>query len=193
MKTYGTHSLPPYSWEENTKLSRKKKKEKKAKIVVPPPTPPLGRTKPSMSLVLNFSTEDIFNTKQPGGDWTKPHLPTEVFWTTSLDPKLGKRIPSLSQYRGASRPERTNEEMDMGRLKRERRCFRCGNTGHVWKNRRCDLQKEWFVKNAEGQKSHFARQQQKESTEERCIRCGFPGHTRWDNKCPSDRSQWRSA
>ncbi|KAK0470472.1 uncharacterized protein EV420DRAFT_1473528 [Desarmillaria tabescens] len=74
-KTYGTHFPPPYSWEGNTEQSQKKKK--KVKIVVPPPTPPLTRTKPSMSLVLNFSTEDIFNTKKPGGDWTKPHLPSE--------------------------------------------------------------------------------------------------------------------
>ncbi|KAK0433667.1 uncharacterized protein EV420DRAFT_1489022 [Desarmillaria tabescens] len=121
MKTYGTHFPPLYSWEGNTEPSRKKKK--KVKTAIPPPTPPLTQTKPSMSLVLNFSTEDIFNTKKPGGDGTQPHLPSEVFWTTSLDPELGKRDPSLSQYRGTSRPEEINEEMDMDRLKRERRCF----------------------------------------------------------------------
>ncbi|KAK0438533.1 uncharacterized protein EV420DRAFT_1486647 [Desarmillaria tabescens] len=117
-KTYGTHFPPPYSWEGNTEPSRKKKK--KGKIVIPPPTPPLTWTKPSMSLVLNFSTEDIFNTKKPGGDWTKPHLPTEVFWTTSLDPELGETVPPLSRNRGASRPEEINEEIDMDHLKQER-------------------------------------------------------------------------
>ncbi|KAK0441141.1 uncharacterized protein EV420DRAFT_1485723 [Desarmillaria tabescens] len=120
-ETYGTRSRPLSASGKNTERSQRKKK--KVKIVVPPPTPPLTRTKPSMSLVLNFSTEDIFNTKKPGGDWTKPHLPTEVFWTTSPDPELGKRASSLSQYRGTSRPGETDEEMDMDRLKREKRCF----------------------------------------------------------------------
>ncbi|KAK0441542.1 uncharacterized protein EV420DRAFT_1650049 [Desarmillaria tabescens] len=190
-KTYGTHFPPLYSWEGNTEQSRKKKK--KVKIAIPPLTPPLIRTKPSMSLVLNFSTEDIFNTKKPGGDWTKPHLPTEVFWTTLLDPELGKRVPSLSQYRGTSHPEVTDEGMDMDCLKRERRCFRCGHTGHIQKSRKCDLQKEWFTKDADERRNCFAWQQQMGFMEGQCLRCGFPGHTRQDNQCPSDRSQWRSA
>ncbi|KAK0436655.1 uncharacterized protein EV420DRAFT_1652425 [Desarmillaria tabescens] len=59
-KTYGTHFLPPYSWEGNTVQSWKKKKE--VKLVVSPPTPPLTQTKPSMSLVLNFSTKDMLAT-----------------------------------------------------------------------------------------------------------------------------------
>ncbi|KAK0451968.1 uncharacterized protein EV420DRAFT_1482313 [Desarmillaria tabescens] len=108
MKTYGTHFQPLSSLGKNTEQAQKKKKK-----VIPPPTPPLTRTKPSMSLVLNFNTEDIFNIKKLGGDWTKPHLPSKVFWTTSLDPELGKRAPSLSQYRGMSCPEETDEGMDM--------------------------------------------------------------------------------
>ncbi|KAK0434408.1 uncharacterized protein EV420DRAFT_1488645 [Desarmillaria tabescens] len=58
---------------------------------------------------------------RPGRDWTKPHLPSEVFWTTSLDSELGKRVSSLSQCRGVSCPRETDEEMDMDHLRRERR------------------------------------------------------------------------
>ncbi|KAK0455362.1 uncharacterized protein EV420DRAFT_1481242 [Desarmillaria tabescens] len=41
--------------------------------------------------MLNFSTRDVLHVKRSGGDWTKPHLPSEVFWTTSPNPELGKR------------------------------------------------------------------------------------------------------
>ncbi|KAK0444518.1 uncharacterized protein EV420DRAFT_1648798 [Desarmillaria tabescens] len=130
---YGTRFQPLSSLGKNTEQSQWKKK-KAAKL---PPTP-LARTKPSMSLALNFSTEDIFNTKKPGGDWTKPHLPSEVFWTMSLDPELRESVLSLSRYRGASHPKEKDEGMNMERLKKEKQCFRCGHTGHQQKDCKCD-------------------------------------------------------